>query len=457
MNKKILVVLLTISVILLVSGTSMFYNGIAKAEGDGDNTFVVWVMSDNHVGGQLAAGCSLDTLSDVINDSNIYFDWDICLVVGDQVQIPNDSNYTLWQDTILSYSNHPREDFYVIAGNHEGQCIDYPDNSPSTGYFYLWQKYADPKGTNTSTSYVNSTNRTYPICNDSVSGGAGSPDDGQFRYTFEAHNIEFIMMSIDIWLGGGSPDGHPYNSWYNTIVDDTSDKIKIVCTHLPISDCGLALRGGTAAIDSAHGASFKSKLQSNPKATDIWLTGHNHYLEGTGETRFINTWNTTFINIADTFGNLNNCRGRSFIFTFTNNSNQVTMGEFHHYYNDWEHTGQTNPGNHTITLHHDFIYQSTSEEETLQFISIDGGGNGTIITSNIPVINWTVTSNAIKYSLQIATDSSFTNIVTDLADINIYNYPTEYNEVGSTVSFTLPSANALSVFQTYYFRVRAYR
>ena len=90
------------------------------------------------------------------------------------------------------------------------------------------------------------------------------------------------------------------------------------------------------------------------------------------------------------------------------------------------------------------------------FISIDGGGNETSITSGNPTFIWNKVDEAVHYHLQIATDSGFSSLVVNLVNINEYNYPTYYSDSGTNISFTLPSADTLPTFGSYYCRVRAY-
>ena len=92
---------------------------------------------------------------------------------------------------------------------------------------------------------------------------------------------------------------------------------------------------------------------------------------------------------------------------------------------------------------------------TPEFISIDGGTNGTVIYTSTPTFNWTTITGAVMYNLQVARDSAFTDLVVNLSDINEYEYPAYYNENATRVSFTLPNANALPSRREYFCRVRA--
>jgi len=152
------------------------------------------------------------------------------------------------------------------------------------------------------------------------------------------------------------------------------------------------------------------------------------------------------------------------LLTFYPSRDQIHVQTYSSTLGKWEDphwTGSVYSGNTTqigMPYEHWLDYDMEPEAETniSQFILIDGKTNDTTIETSIPIFNWDVIDDAITYNLQIATDSSFSNIITNLADINKYNYPTKYSETGSNASFTLPNANALSSFDTYYFRVRAY-
>ena len=112
-------------------------------------------------------------------------------------------------------------------------------------------------------------------------------------------------------------------------------------------------------------------------------------------------------------------------------------------------------------LHYTWIYNVTNitddddDEIDIEFISIDGGGNGTAVLSSTPTFNWTVNESAIWYQFQIANDSGFSDVVVDLTDVSEDNYPTEYDENATRVSFTLPATYQLTETNVYYCRVRA--
>lgn len=104
-----------------------------------------------------------------------------------------------------------------------------------------------------------------------------------------------------------------------------------------------------------------------------------------------------------------------------------------------------------------FSWLNNSEEspppDPAEFISIEGGVNGTTIYTSNPTFNWTRVNRTARYHLEISTDSAFTSLVVNITDINEINYPTYYFENSTRVSFTIP--DALPGHDTYYCCVRA--
>jgi len=97
---------------------------------------------------------------------------------------------------------------------------------------------------------------------------------------------------------------------------------------------------------------------------------------------------------------------------------------------------------------------SFETEEGVQFTSINGGTNGSIIYDATPTINWTTVDTASVYWLQIDDDADFSSPEINYNDINEYNYPSNCDINTTRVSFVLPVS--LSGYDTYYMRVRAY-
>lgn len=103
--------------------------------------------------------------------------------------------------------------------------------------------------------------------------------------------------------------------------------------------------------------------------------------------------------------------------------------------------------------------EDQQQDSPPQFITIEGGTNGTTIYDPTPTFNWTIAIDVSQYHLQVSnTSGDWTDsaLVVNLSDINIHNYPGSYSENATRVSFTLPNEYALTVEGTYYCRVRAY-
>jgi len=112
-------------------------------------------------------------------------------------------------------------------------------------------------------------------------------------------------------------------------------------------------------------------------------------------------------------------------------------------------------GNITCQGYYYELWFDYAMEDIPQFISIDGGINGTTVYNSTPTFNWTKISGASQYNLQISNNSIFSDLVVNITDINEINYPSEYDDLVN-VSFTLPDVYALSDYKTYYCRVGAY-
>lgn len=104
-----------------------------------------------------------------------------------------------------------------------------------------------------------------------------------------------------------------------------------------------------------------------------------------------------------------------------------------------------------------WVFESGAEgSPDVQFISIDGGTNGTAIYDSTPIFNWTIVSGATEYWLQIDDEPSFSSPwIVNLSDINEATYPAEYDENATRVSFTLPDVNSLPSSDDYFCRVCA--
>jgi len=88
-----------------------------------------------------------------------------------------------------------------------------------------------------------------------------------------------------------------------------------------------------------------------------------------------------------------------------------------------------------------------------EFISIENQGNGANVYTGNPTFNFTRSSTGVQYQLQVDNNIDFSSPELDIDDINEYNYPAEYSENSTRVSFTVPSAYTLGKGY-YYCRVR---
>ena len=424
---------------------------INPIQADSEETFIVWVVTDPEA--DETTGAISDWWWDAVNDSN-NFDWDICLVLGDTIDYPNNHsymNFTKWRNDSVK----GREYFYCFPGNHEGQTDSCPDYE---GYFWRWVKYIDPKGQNETTSFVNNLNRPFNISNATDGALWGdttrSPDDGQMRYALHTHNICWLMMGVNINISvGTSANTYPYFNWWKSHVENNSDGIVIACTHHPLENSGIY-----ASTPILQSSSYENYLDdSSDMLVDIWLNGHHHYM--TGRERLVyNTesneggkeMNTTFMSPSSVTGD----KGQgsySYIFTFTNGSDQVDVAEYRHDTNQWD-VGI--PGNVTLNLSTAFLFTGgeSGSSDDIQFISIEGSTNGSMVYTGTPTINWTVADDCYQYWLQIATDSDFISLEANYMDVNEVNYPLNCDINDTRVSFVLPDRLDSDV---YYMRVRA--
>jgi len=99
---------------------------------------------------------------------------------------------------------------------------------------------------------------------------------------------------------------------------------------------------------------------------------------------------------------------------------------------------------------------SFSPSSTPQFIYIEDGTNSTFIYTQTPTTNWTILTNTSEYWLQIDNDADFSSPEVNLTNITECNYPTEYDQNSTRVSFTLPVANKVDTYGWYYIRVYGY-
>jgi hypothetical protein len=96
------------------------------------------------------------------------------------------------------------------------------------------------------------------------------------------------------------------------------------------------------------------------------------------------------------------------------------------------------------------------QSESIEIVKINSLTNGSITLVNLYLFNWTKIENASYYNLQIANDSTFTDVFLNLTNISITNYPGNYTESTDYVEFTLPEEYRKEWFKKYYIRVRSF-
>jgi len=90
------------------------------------------------------------------------------------------------------------------------------------------------------------------------------------------------------------------------------------------------------------------------------------------------------------------------------------------------------------------------------FTDIQGETGNIFVNTSTPLFNWTVVANTSMYNLQVSNNSTFTDLVINITDINQYTYPSHYSTDGTNITFLLPEAYKLSNYKTYFTRVKAY-
>ena len=103
------------------------------------------------------------------------------------------------------------------------------------------------------------------------------------------------------------------------------------------------------------------------------------------------------------------------------------------------------------------FYDTSWEPEDLSqvtILDISNKFNNSFIYTGIPSFNWTKDNNASLYSFQIANDSAFTDLVINISDLSIYEYPSYIFQNATEVRYNLPSEYELKYFNKYYVRVK---
>jgi hypothetical protein len=326
------------------------------ARGATPGTFRVWVFSDAHVGSDKAKG--RDSLATAIQQSEgpAGFKWDIALDLGDMSGAQGTPKDDEGQEIVRQFGvlkRHRREQIYDLSGNHDRSGLDEPQA-------WWWRKWVDPAGEHTEFSRVDAAKRPYPI--------SGTWE----RYSFRVGNLLFLMMS-DInepsqKVGRGTLGGNPGGvvsgetfRWWQENVEKNPSSIIISAHHYVLKNTTVAsgewegMRRvengwqpwyhGYYSQGTPQGASFLYWVDSKPDSAafenflaaaprvDLWLGAHTHTSPDDtfgGKSHVEKRWNTTFVNVAGLtryHGNPETSQNRvprSWLFTFTDGSDQVT-------------------------------------------------------------------------------------------------------------------------------------
>jgi len=327
----------------------------ARARAETPATFRLWVFSDAHVGTDKANG--RDSLATAIQQSEgtSGFEWDIALDLGDISGAQGTPKDEEGQEVVRQFGllkRHRREQIYDLSGNHDRSGLAEPQA-------WWWRKWVDPTGEHTEFSRVDAAKRPYPI--------TGTWE----RYSFRVGNLLFLMMS-DInepsqKIGRGTLGGNPGGvvsgetfRWWRKKVEKNPSSIIISAHHYMLKNTTVASgewEGMRRDDDGAwkpwyHGyypqgtpqgasylywvdskpdsAAFENFLSKGNSRVDLWLGAHTHTTPDDtfgGKSHIEQRWGTTFINVAELtgyHGTPENQVPRSWLFTFTEGSDQVT-------------------------------------------------------------------------------------------------------------------------------------
>jgi hypothetical protein len=338
---------------------STVFVALGRAHGAVPESFRVWVFSDAHVGSDEANG--RESLATAIRQSEgpSGFDWDIALDLGDMSGAQGTPQDDEGREIVRQFgalSRHRREQIYDLSGNHDRSGLAEPQA-------WWWRKWIDPTGEHREFSHVDAAKRPYPI--------TGTWE----RYSFRVGNLLFLMMS-DInepsqKVGRGTLGGNPGGvvsgetfRWWQKNVEKNPSSIIISAHHYVLKNTTVASgewegmrRDASGAWQpwyhgyypqgTPQGASFLYWVDSKPDSAafenflsagtghvDVWLGAHTHTNPDDthgGKSHIERRWNTTFVNAAGLTrfhgspDSLPNRVPRSWLFTFTEGSDEVTV------------------------------------------------------------------------------------------------------------------------------------
>jgi len=380
-------------------------------------TFNVWLTSDHHVdcktGGEYEWKLALEDTTD--------FSFNISLVLGDLITGQDDDNLSLnftgklflfrnlTQDNMPS--GHTMNDFYSITGNHEVRWVNGISNDAfhnwllehRTYFKYRWNEIADPFGNNESISYINNSNRIYPVDYSFI----GLENGSELMYTIQTGNVLYIMIGPNLTApcdhGDNTPGvrGSNYSyafPYFTSIVENNTDKNIIVCTHHPPYIQNFS---GYIDISRAVDPKFTDWLGNNTHTVNAWLFGHKHYNDG--DTRYAkHGHNFTAINIAGIDDDHSGTERHSYLLNFTVSDKNVSIADYYHDTHSFDAAG--NPGNMdtAFVLSYDFqrgipacpdITDETPANNSIDILLDIGNLSVNISDDNGDAMTWTIECN----------------------------------------------------------------
>ena len=238
--------------------------------------------------------------------------------------------------------------------NMETNSINQSYKTPAYHMGLGWEKYIDPYGDNESTSGLNNSKRPFPIQNTTGS--------SETCYTITIGNILLIMWGDD----GGQHNYIKNMDWFYSQLENNSDKNILICSHNFICPSNF----NSDLIREVHKILKTMKNSTNVVA---WIRGHSHYYGYSGlETVLLRGWTGAYWmgtrvyrvpewNITHIYvDGIDTCHAgdfsHSYLFTFSEGSKTIQIGDFNHTSNRWNDSTPAAPGNYTLQMKYPFNY-----------------------------------------------------------------------------------------------------
>lgn len=423
------------SIILVILVLLGFFSAFPTIE-SADVEVVIWFFADSHVGDDIGDSEYKVEFWDAVNDTNGMSgadEVDYAFGVGDMISGDSHNNNwddfkDVWDDLIVTtYKN-------ITVGNHDS---DWNSNTNSPRYISTLSQ------------------------------------NGRLWYSYDIGNIRLLIggdeetyWDVEQGYGQCFMYGGAQRSWYNTSIRNAHDNNlnSWIVFHQPLNDTTdrsdeHAYWTMVEVNGSYDGAplfnQMMSYLEGESKSPNLYIAGHTHNscTENTSsEILFMEKYSCNHLQIGSMTGGSGLPVGHSpssrYVY-LTVGSSTVTVKSYNHTNNSF------NPSKE-FTFDLDYAFDVDFPSSLAPQLTSIGyrTDNGTIwITDTTPTLNWTKADNSFFYNVVIANDSGFVDVYREIDNINAVNYPVEYSENATHVSFDVPGAYAL-VNGTYYFRVR---